>query len=49
VSGIRRPDDDHDRAVYCSFPESNIEYLWGGYVLHNLRLFRGTNTNGIKQ
>ena len=21
--------NDDDRAVYCSFPESNIEYLWG--------------------
>ena len=31
------------------FQNQTIEYLWGGYVLHNLRLFRGPNTNGMKQ
>ena len=43
------PSITDDRAVYCSFSESNFVYLWGGYVLHNLRLFRGPNTNGMKQ
>jgi hypothetical protein len=31
------------------FQNQTIEYLWGGYVLHNLRLFRGPNTNGMKK
>jgi len=34
ASPTRAPPADDDHAVYCSFLETILVYLWGRYVLH---------------